>query len=427
MPLRRAGRTPTVAASSLDFAGDINCPTQVPIDSCGGETGYHPPSGHHPPLGRVRWRTIGGLSAMVVFIAMASAGSAAAQSVQPKRSGGPTSSVPAGAIPARPPSQIRPADRLSVKDARRAAEDPGVVRAGGATRVAERTDTDGVVQAGASLVSVDCRRCGRRGCNECRTAGGRLGLPCNGRCEAGGCPAHCPVKPDQFGYYATRWRNWPGQGVRQVSHFDPATTPVVPPRSMVPPVEEEATIGPEEPGSGAEDEAAAADDGNAEKAPDGESALPVPAADAPGTSLRRADRSPAGLPPDDRAAPAPTEPDTDLMSPPADVGGADGDADSLERLPVTPPGDVPKEAAPGSDGAGMGSSNHPSNPLRRTRFPGLTASASGDEPSGTPDTQGARRRSASDQWRPSRRAVPAGDIAVPLLRGVTANPGNPLR
>ena len=61
---------------------------------------------------------------------------------------------------------------------------------------------------------------------------------CRGDCRGGACPAQCPVRPDEFGFYETQWRTWPGTGgVRQVNLE--AVTPVSPPRSEVPPVDQE--------------------------------------------------------------------------------------------------------------------------------------------------------------------------------------------
>lgn len=57
-------------------------------------------------------------------------------------------------------------------------------------------------------------------------------------CRDGMCVPSCPVRPGQFGYYGTQWRRWPGQGVIQASAAD-AATPVKPPKSAVPGVEEE--------------------------------------------------------------------------------------------------------------------------------------------------------------------------------------------
>lgn len=61
---------------------------------------------------------------------------------------------------------------------------------------------------------------------------------CRGDCRGGTCPAQCPVRPDEFGFYETRWRTWPG--VATVRPIDIETlTPVSPPRSEVPSVEQE--------------------------------------------------------------------------------------------------------------------------------------------------------------------------------------------
>jgi hypothetical protein len=46
------------------------------------------------------------------------------------------------------------------------------------------------------------------------------------------------VRPEVFGFYGTRWRKWPGEGVVQASNNE-AATPVRPPRAEVPGVEEE--------------------------------------------------------------------------------------------------------------------------------------------------------------------------------------------
>ena len=67
---------------------------------------------------------------------------------------------------------------------------------------------------------------------------------CNGKCSSGGCPAHCPVRPDSYGFYSTKWRVWPGQtGVQTVSYE--AATPVSPPKSTVPDIDEESLQPPE--------------------------------------------------------------------------------------------------------------------------------------------------------------------------------------
>jgi hypothetical protein len=46
------------------------------------------------------------------------------------------------------------------------------------------------------------------------------------------------VRPDVFGFYGTKWRQWPGAGVVQASNNE-AATPVRPPRAEVPAADEE--------------------------------------------------------------------------------------------------------------------------------------------------------------------------------------------
>ena len=81
-----------------------------------------------------------------------------------------------------------------------------------------------------------CSHCQRSACPQCRLAEGHQHE--HGRCQHGLCPAHCPVRPDVFGYYGTRWRKWPGSGVVQASNNE-AATPAAPPRAEVPGVDEE--------------------------------------------------------------------------------------------------------------------------------------------------------------------------------------------
>jgi hypothetical protein len=49
------------------------------------------------------------------------------------------------------------------------------------------------------------------------------------------------VRPDVFGFYGTKWRKWPGEGVVQASNNE-AATPVRPPRTEVPGVDEESLL-----------------------------------------------------------------------------------------------------------------------------------------------------------------------------------------
>jgi hypothetical protein len=52
------------------------------------------------------------------------------------------------------------------------------------------------------------------------------------------CPAHCPVRPDVFGFYGTQWRRWPGAGVLPASANE-AAAPARPARSQLPSAAEE--------------------------------------------------------------------------------------------------------------------------------------------------------------------------------------------
>jgi hypothetical protein len=88
------------------------------------------------------------------------------------------------------------------------------------------------------------------------------------------------VRPSQFGFYPTTWRQWPGQQVRQVAHLDVEATPVQPPRSEVPGMNEESrgnpNIDPAEEKAAAEANAAEESQQGTESA-DGKSAAAVDA------------------------------------------------------------------------------------------------------------------------------------------------------
>jgi len=92
-----------------------------------------------------------------------------------------------------------------------------------------------------------CSHCQRLACPQCR-------LPepqhhGHSQCQHGLCPAHCPVRPDVFGFYGTQWRRWPGSGVVQASNNE-AATPARPPRAEVPGAQEE-SLEPEAPAKAA--------------------------------------------------------------------------------------------------------------------------------------------------------------------------------
>ena len=112
-----------------------------------------------------------------------------------------------------------------------------------ASRASERTPArrphvDHAVMPAGGTVSgpAKCGHCQRSACPQCRLAEGHHRG--HAQCQHGLCPAHCPVRPDVFGFYGTKWRKWPSTGVVQASNNE-AAAPVRPPRAEVPAVEEE--------------------------------------------------------------------------------------------------------------------------------------------------------------------------------------------
>lgn len=94
-----------------------------------------------------------------------------------------------------------------------------------------------VMQAGGTASGhAKCSQCQRSACPQCRLAEGHKHA--HSHCQHGLCPAHCPVRPDVFGFYGTQWRRWPGSGVVQAANNE-AATPVRPPRAEIPGAEEE--------------------------------------------------------------------------------------------------------------------------------------------------------------------------------------------
>jgi len=182
--------------------------------------------------------------------------------------------------------------------------DPGESQpAAAATR--SRTIVDpAVVPAGG----MHCRHCGT---GACRVHGGHLA-----GCRNGMCHPHCPVRPMQYGFYHTQWRRWPGEGVVPAS-AEEAATPVAPPASQVPTIEEESPS------------AAGA------KAADG---------DTPGGAEPEADPSAADRSAEDQIRPVDPIPEQAPRAAPATEQPA-----AEPPVPPTPPGDAPatpaKEAA----------------------------------------------------------------------------------
>lgn len=58
------------------------------------------------------------------------------------------------------------------------------------------------------------------------------------------CAACCPVRPDQFGFYATQWRPWPGFVPLVAPPAADRLTPATPPRAVVPSIDREGDHAP---------------------------------------------------------------------------------------------------------------------------------------------------------------------------------------
>ena len=94
---------------------------------------------------------------------------------------------------------------------------------------------------GAAAGQARCSQCQRAACPQCRLPEPHHHAHAHAQCQHGLCPAHCPVRPDGFGFYGTQWRRWPGSGVVQASNNE-AATPARPPLAEVPGAEEESLV-----------------------------------------------------------------------------------------------------------------------------------------------------------------------------------------
>ena len=94
---------------------------------------------------------------------------------------------------------------------------------------------------GAATGQARCSQCQRAACPQCRLPDPQQHAHAHAHCQHGLCPAHCPVRPDVFGFYGTQWRRWPGSGVVQASNNE-AATPARPPLAEVPGAEEESLV-----------------------------------------------------------------------------------------------------------------------------------------------------------------------------------------
>jgi hypothetical protein len=97
--------------------------------------------------------------------------------------------------------------------------------------------------AGAAMRDSQVVPAGGGRCHACQPGtcrhGGHGGHGHLAGCREGHCVAYCPVRPQQFGFYGTQWRQWPGQAVVPVSD-ERRATPAVPPRLAIPSPEQEA-------------------------------------------------------------------------------------------------------------------------------------------------------------------------------------------
>jgi hypothetical protein len=248
------------------------------------------------------------------------------------------------------------------------------------------------------------------------------------------------VRPDQFGFYPTRWRSWPGQGVKQVGHFDPATTPVVPPRSEVPDMEDELAL-PSQRDEAAPDEEEE-EEAMADVADDDEAA----AGDAkPAEGAGGASGAEGGLP--DGADSAPSASDSeDAEEKSGDGAATPSKASGPLEVPLeTSSAEAARPAGALTAGAWSNWSRSsladpkqaPPGSVVRTSAPAETTEAEG---SSDERRDGSKLRSpaqrmvegserAVGRWR-AKAAAPAEtsvEAAANPLRGVTAQPGNPLR
>jgi hypothetical protein len=185
--------------------------------------------------------------------------------------------------------------------------------------------TRGDAATGTRIVDPAVVPAGRAGCRECQTGQCR-GERCrvlrhHPHCHNGVCSPHCPIRPDQFGYYGTQWRRWPGSGVVPVSAIE-AATPAQPPRLQVPGPDEESPRGSEQAGDGAAEDTTSADAGDA-----GPSRLPEPGRL---PQPREEDAGP-GLPP--------------RSTPPTDLPGVQPEPATLQpQVPTDPRAEVPTPA-----------------------------------------------------------------------------------
>ena len=141
-----------------------------------------------------------------------------------------------------------------------------------------------------------------------------------GGCGLGAqCQGTCVVRPGRFGYYATQWRAWPGDGGVQQTSLE-QMTPVSPPASAIPSIDEEAlmpsSLMPEE-----EFAPRGSDNFGFEDVLPPTQTPPLPPPSQPESGLPADGTAPADPPPTEPAPTAPQRPS--LFDPPAPAGPAD--------------------------------------------------------------------------------------------------------
>lgn len=216
----------------------------------------------------------------------------------------------------------------------------GVVPAGG---VHQR------VTKGDSCERADCPQCQAR--KHSRHHSGGPEIP--------GCPAHCPVRPDRFGYYQTNWRRWPGNAVKPAS-FEEQAVPISPPKSVVPGIDEE---------GGAADEAMEEEGGEADTLPEPNAAAPRSGAAEPEKSAAPAEPVPPVTPApvvekEEPSAPKPPKPKAadDLFEPSSSAPSKPSSTLAqwrARRRPAPAAPRLPVEAEAGTDGTRLATAVEP--------------------------------------------------------------------
>ena len=152
----------------------------------------------------------------------------------------------AGPLQAAEPAPTRPtqprAGQVRPTGGAQPSSRPATGRAGERNPVRSHKVDHAVLPAGgAAAGQARCSQCQRAACPQCRLPDPQQHAHAHAHCQHGLCPAHCPVRPDVFGFYGTQWRRWPGSGVAQASNNE-AATPARPPLAEVPGAEEESLV-----------------------------------------------------------------------------------------------------------------------------------------------------------------------------------------